>query len=90
MTRPVLTVRADTPIDEVVATMQRHQIRRVPIIDGGGCCAGIIAQADLASEGPAQKTAERVRKVSQSTGQPWIIIDGDRAVMLLNDFRIPL
>jgi CBS domain-containing protein len=70
MTTPVVTVRADAPIDEVVATMERHQIRRVPVVDDGGCCTGIIAQADLASHAPAQKSAELLREVSRSTGQP--------------------
>ncbi len=69
MTTPVVTVRADAPIDEVVATMERHQIRRVPVVDDGGCCTGIIAQADLASDGPPQTSAELLRAVSRNTGQ---------------------
>jgi CBS domain-containing protein len=70
MTQPVVTVRADAPIDDVVSTMERHKIRRVPVIDNDGCCAGIIAQADLACDAPPDKTAELVREVSQSTGLP--------------------
>ena len=69
MTQPAVTVRTDAPIDEVVATMERHQIRRVPVVDAGGCCAGIIAQADLASAVPPA-AAELVREVSRDTGQP--------------------
>ena len=71
MTTPVVTVRADASIDDVVATMERHQIRRVPVVDDGGCCTGIIAQADLASDGPPQKSAELLRAVSRSTDQPY-------------------
>jgi len=67
MTRPVVTVRADAPIEEVVATMERHRIRRVPVVDDGGCCAGIIAQADIAAEAAPQKAAELVREVSRNT-----------------------
>jgi CBS domain-containing protein len=66
MTRPVVTVRADAPIDDVVATMERHHIRRVPVVDDGGCCTGIIAQADLAVDGPPDKVAELVREVSRA------------------------
>ena len=69
MTQPVVTVRADAPIEEVVATMERHKIRRVPVVDDGGCCAGIIAQADIAVEAPPQKAAELVRELSRNTGQ---------------------
>jgi len=66
MTRRVVTVRADAPIEEVVATMERHQIRRVPVVDEAGCCTGIIAQADLALESPPQKAGELVREVSRN------------------------
>src|SRR5439155_14433377 len=33
MSGPVITVRADARLDEVVATMEEHQIRRVPVVD---------------------------------------------------------
>ena len=67
MTSPVVTVRADASIEDVVATMERHQIRRVPVVDEGGCCAGIIAQADIAFEAIPSKAAELVREVSRNT-----------------------
>jgi CBS domain-containing protein len=69
MTRDVVTVRDDTPLDEVVNTMERHQIRRVPVVAEDGCCAGIISQADIAREGPAHEVAELVREVSQESGR---------------------
>ena len=65
MTRPVVTVRADTPLDDVIATMEQHRIRRVPVVDEVGCCAGIIAQADIVTESPTRKSAELVREVSR-------------------------
>src|SRR5262245_6988405 len=68
MTRSVVTVRPDAPIDEVIATMQQHQIRRVPVVDEGGCCAGIIAQADIVAKSPTTKGAELVREVSRPGG----------------------
>ena len=70
MTRPVVTVRTDAPLDDVIATMEAHRIRRVPVVDDDGCCTGIIAQADIASEGSAGKTAELLREVSRDTGEP--------------------
>jgi CBS domain-containing protein len=70
MTSPVVTVAADASLDEIVATMERHQIRRVPVVSDGGVCAGIIAQADVARVGPKQEVAELVREVSQQTGRP--------------------
>jgi CBS domain-containing protein len=65
MSRPAVTVRTDMPLDDVVATMEQHQIRRVPVIDDQGCCAGIIAQADIATTGEHRQVAEFVREVSR-------------------------
>lgn len=67
MTRSVVTVPADAPIQEVLGTMESHQIRRVLVVDDGGCCAGIISQADIAKAGQPQQTAELVTEVSQSS-----------------------
>ena len=69
MSQSVVTVDPETPLEEVVAIMERHQIRRVPVVaNGGGCCAGIISQADLARAGAEHEVAELVREVSQETG----------------------
>lgn len=70
MSQPVVTVDANAPIDEVVSTMEKHQIRRVPVVDERGCCAGIIAQADIAWTEQPQEVAELVREVSRESGQP--------------------
>jgi len=65
MSRPVVTVRTDAPLNDVLSTMERHQIRRVPVIDEQGCCAGMIAQADVARVGQEHDVAELVREVSR-------------------------
>jgi len=67
MTTPVVTVRADAPLDEVISTMGVHQIRRIIVVDDGGCCTGVIAQADIALIGSPQKTAELVTEVSRDS-----------------------
>lgn len=69
MSQPVVTVPEDAPLDEVVATMEKHQIRRVPVVDEDGCCAGIISQADVAWTGGEHEVAELVREVSRDTGR---------------------
>ena len=68
MSEPVVTVRPDDPLDKVVATMEEHQIRRIPVADERGCCAGIISQADIARAEPLSEVGELVREVSQDTG----------------------
>jgi len=70
MSHSVIVVDEDTPLDEVIATMEKHQIRRVPVVADGGCCVGIIAQADVARTGPEREVAELVREVSQETNRP--------------------
>ena len=50
---------ADADVQEVEHLMADRQVRRVVIVDGAGCCVGIVAQADLARE------AERGRDVSE-------------------------
>ena len=70
MTQPVVTVKTDAVLEDVVATMERHQIRRVPVVDSEGRCAGIISQADVARLAPPQEVAELVREVSQESRNP--------------------
>jgi CBS domain-containing protein len=70
MTSPVVSISSDTPLDEVIETMERHQIRRVLVIDGEGCCAGIIAQADIATDASPRRAGELVREVSREGGAP--------------------
>ena len=67
MSQPVVTVPANASVNEVISTMEKHQIRRVPVVDEGGCCTGIISQADLAWEEPEHEVAELVREVSRDT-----------------------
>jgi CBS domain-containing protein len=69
MSQPVVTVKADDTVAEVVATMEKHQIRRVPVVDERGCCAGIISQADVAWAEPLPEVGELVREVSRDTGR---------------------
>ena len=65
MTPDVVTVREDAPLDEIVQTMERHQIRRVPVVDKDGSCVGIVAQADVARGGKEHDVAELVSEVSK-------------------------
>jgi CBS domain-containing protein len=65
MTQPVVTVPSDAPLEDVVTMMERHQIRRVPVVDEQGRCAGIISQADVARQAPPQEVAALLREVSR-------------------------
>jgi CBS domain-containing protein len=69
MSGPVVTVRTDASLDDVVTAMEKHQIRRVPVVDENEACVGIIAQADVSWAGHPQEVAELVREVSRDTGR---------------------
>lgn len=70
MSQPVIAVNPDTTLADVMMTMERHQIRRVPVIDHDERCVGIVALADLAWVGPRKDVAVLVREVSRNTDQP--------------------
>jgi len=67
MSQPAITVHPDTTLTDVIATMERHQIRRVPVVDDQERCVGIVAQADLAWAGQQKDVAVLVREVSRDT-----------------------
>jgi CBS domain-containing protein len=46
MTQPAICVAADTPLAEVVRLMERHRVKRLPVLDGGKL-AGVVTRADL-------------------------------------------
>ncbi len=46
MTGKVVSVGPDTPLDEVATLLERHHIKRVPVVDNGKL-AGIVSRADL-------------------------------------------
>jgi CBS domain-containing protein len=46
MTRKVVVVGPEAPLAEIVALMERHRVKRLPVIDGG-VLVGIVGRADL-------------------------------------------
>jgi CBS domain-containing protein len=61
--KPV-TIGADDDIADVLQTMQDHQVRRLPVIDGHKL-VGIISQADIANTLSSETTGETVEQISQ-------------------------
>ncbi|MGN7251496.1 MULTISPECIES: CBS domain-containing protein [unclassified Arthrobacter] len=60
--KPV-TIGADDSIEEAIKTMQEHQVRRLPVIDGHDL-VGIISQADIARNYPEDRVGELVEFIS--------------------------
>src|SRR5439155_3001781 len=46
MTRDLVSVTPDSPLDDVVALMERRRVKRVPVLDGEAPI-GIVSRADL-------------------------------------------
>ena len=65
MTSPAITVEADLTVADCCDVLERNQIRRVPVVDAGGACIGIVSLADIAREASGRKTAEVVKEVSR-------------------------
>lgn len=47
MTREVITVRPETPVEEVAATMGQAGISGVPVVDAGNRVVGVISEQDF-------------------------------------------
>lgn len=60
----VVTVNQDDSADVVAETLSRHQIRRVPVVDGE-VLVGVISQADVARDLAAAETGEVVKEISK-------------------------
>ena len=61
--KPV-TIGADDDIRDALTTMEKNQVRRLPVIDGHDL-VGIISQADIALSLSATQTGETVEAISE-------------------------
>ena|SRR5213593_536491 len=67
MSKPVVTVTPDMSLEECCRLMEDKLIRRVPVVDDGGACVGIIALADIALHTGKNVAGHIVREVSEPT-----------------------
>lgn len=57
MTAPVITATPETPLREIAELLERHRIKRVPIV-GGGKLLGIVSRANLVQAFATRKNKE--------------------------------
>ena len=50
MSAGVVTCRPNDPVSRAERLMQKHQVRRLPVVDAGGHPIGIVSLGDLARE----------------------------------------
>jgi len=69
MSRHIVSASEDTPLGEIAALLERHQIKRVPITKDGKVI-GVVSRANI------------VQALASSKGKPDGARDGDRAIRL--------
>ncbi|WP_426512791.1 HPP family protein [Dactylosporangium sp. McL0621] len=66
MSTPVYTVRADAPVADAVALLERYSITAVPVVDDGGTLVGMVGERDV---------LRRAASVSRRDGEPSFVRD---------------
>ena len=65
MTSDVVTCKENDDVEKALKLMQDHQVRRIPVVDGGEHLLAIIAQADVANRlGSSRTTGKVVQEIS--------------------------
>jgi CBS domain-containing protein len=62
----LVTVGPEQNVDEALALMARHQVRRLLVVEEGQL-VGMLAQADVALEADEKKVGETVEEISKPT-----------------------
>ena len=65
MSKQVYTAKENDDVRDVANQMEKHKVRRVPVVDEKGKCIGIVSQADIALNTTDHTTADLVQKVSE-------------------------
>jgi len=64
MTRRLIVADSSEELEDALALMREHQIRRVPVVEDRRL-VGILAQADIAAVTEPREAAETLRRVSE-------------------------
>jgi CBS domain-containing protein len=68
---PPVTCHADDDIALCFRRMEQAQVRRIPIVDDGGLCVGIIAQRDIVLQvAEPERVSTLLREISRTSEKP--------------------
>ena len=67
MSKPVVTVTPHMSLEECCRLMEEKLVRRLPVVDDGGTCVGIVSVADIALHTGKNVAGHIVREVSEPT-----------------------
>jgi CBS domain-containing protein len=65
LSNDLVTVTPEQSLDEALALMARHQVRRLPVVEEDGRLVGVVAQADVAREARGEETGGLVEEISR-------------------------
>ena len=65
----LVTVEPEQDLDEALALMARHRVRRLPVVEDGRL-VGMLAQADVALEAKDKDAGGMLEEISQPTSTP--------------------
>lgn len=63
MTKNPITATPDSSLMEATKLMKENQIRRLPVVDGGGKLVGIVTDRDIKAASPSQATSLEVHEM---------------------------
>jgi len=62
--KDIVTVQPDNDLGEALRLMARHQVRRLPVVEGDSL-VGVIAQADVAQKADEREVGLTVEQISR-------------------------
>ncbi|MER6356128.1 CBS domain-containing protein [Streptomyces sp. NPDC001634] len=63
---PVVTLTPDDTTDHAAELMRRYAVRRLPVVESGGCPVGIVSLGDLAATEDPQSVLADISKADPS------------------------
>ncbi len=72
---PLLTVRADAGVADIVCLMEGAEVRRIPVVSEDGVLIGIVAEADIAAKLPPAEALPLRKRVKQYSAEQHIGTD---------------
>jgi acetoin utilization protein AcuB len=69
MSKPVITIRPETPMPEALDLMRKEHIRRLPVVNKNGDLVGIVTETDLLRASPSEATSLSIYEVTYLLGK---------------------
>jgi CBS domain-containing protein len=93
MTTPVISVHADTPLDEVADLMRKHNIGSLPVCDAQENLVGLITDRDIVTrsvadgQDPKSMRTEQVMTTQVETVNPTMDVSDVSKIMAVKQIR---